>query len=268
MSRKPLNIGVTGPDKGGLAAWWFTKFMLVIHGARAVRIRPKKGIPDLDLHGLIIGGGADINPQHYTEAGIEEIISQSRKEPVNRPFLARLATFLFYPLIFFIRKLFSTKSSGFDIDKERDELEFNLLKKVQKKGIPVLGICRGAQLINVHFGGTLFSDISNFYTEVPRVTSVLPRKKVIVEDKSRLQDILADRVVWVNALHNQAVDRLGDDLKVVARENNGVVQAIEHKKSHFILGVQWHPEYMPQIQSQRSIFKALIEEAQRFSNGT
>ncbi len=76
-----------------------------------------------------------------------------------------------------------------------------------------------------------------------------------------LHDILTFNKVWVNALHHQAVDELGEGLAVVAKEENGIIQAIEHIERDFILGVQWHPEYMPQIPAQRRIFKRLVASA-------
>ncbi len=263
MSKRP-NIGVTGPDKGGRAAWWFSWFAVTIQGGRPIHIRPKEGIPEADIHGLIIGGGADINPQRYGGSEVRDLFSEDQKVRGIRQFFVRIATILFFPFIYLIRKLFSTSSAG--IDNARDELEFELIKRAVDKGIPILGICRGAQLLNIHFGGTLHQDIKNYYTEVPRVNSVWPKKKVQIKKQSRLFNILNFQKVWVNAMHHQAVDNLGKQLTVVAREENGIVQAVEHKERDFILGVQWHPEYMPQIPPQRRIFKALVEHARNFKN--
>lgn len=263
MSRRP-NIGVTGPDKGGLAAWWFTRFAIFLQGGRALRIRPREGLPDDELHGLVIGGGADINPTYYGKEEVSDLLSENQEISGLRHFFTYLATIVFFPFIYLIRKVFSTAAGG--IDKKRDELEFTLLKKALDKGTPVLGICRGAQLINIHHGGTLHGDISNYYTEQPQVKTVWPKKKVRLSAESILHDTLGQPYVWVNALHNQAVDTLGSNLEIVAREENGVVQAIEHESRNFVLGVQWHPEYMPQIPLQRSIFKKLVNEARKFLN--
>lgn len=259
MSKKRPNIGVTGPDKGGTAAWWFTKFALFLQGARAIRIRPKTGIPDVDIHGLIIGGGADINPKRYGASEIEDLLSEDEEVSGIKQFFIRLATIFYFPFIYLIRKAFSTTSAG--IDHKRDELEFKMLANALEKGLPVLGICRGAQLVNIHLGGTLHSDISNYYSEVPQVKSVWPKKKVRVDRESKLYRALQYQSVWVNALHDQAIDKLGEGLKVAAREENGIVQAIEDEDDEFILGVQWHPEYMPQIPIQRRIFKLVVDRA-------
>lgn len=264
MNSNRPNIGVTGPDEGGRAAWWFTWFAVFIHGGRAIHIRPKDGIPEKDIHGLVIGGGADINPQYYSGTEVEDLLSEDEKISNIRQFFIRLATIFFFPFIYLIRQLFSTNTAG--IDKERDELEFRVLEEALDKGIPILGICRGAQLINIHFEGTLHSDISNYYTERPQVNSVWPKKKVRLAVESTLHEIIGHQYIWVNALHNQAVDTLGNGLSIVAREKNGVVQAIEHNNRDFVVGVQWHPEYMPQIPPQRRIFKKLVGEAHYFAN--
>lgn len=265
MSNNRPNIGVTGPDKGGTAAWLFTKFAVFLQGGKAIRIRPKTGIPDENIHGLIIGGGADINPERY---GKEDSNTFSDGDPGIsgvRQFFIRLISVLFFPIVLLIRKWFSTKM--YKIDDQRDKLEFDLLKMAIKKGIPILGICRGAQLINIFFGGTLYNDIGAFYREIPRIHSVWPKKKILVDQSSNLYKILAYHRGWVNGLHHQAVNLLGEELKTVAQEENGIIQAIEHENFDFILGVQWHPEYMPQIPPQRHIFKALVEEAGHFVNG-
>lgn len=262
MSSKRPNIGVTGPDEGGTAAWWFTKFALLLHGAHPIRIRPSDGIPEADIHGLVIGGGADINPKRYGRSEVQDLFSEDQKVSGIRQFFIRLATIFFFPLIYFMRKILSTSSTG--IDNSRDELEFDLLDRAFKKGIPVLGICRGAQLINIHQGGTLHSDITGYYTEVPRVNSVWPKKKVHLAEESKLYSFLGYRTLWVNAMHHQAVDTIGDQLEVVAREDNGIVQAIEHAGKDFVIGVQWHPEYMPQIPLQRRIFDALVGQARDY----
>lgn len=256
------NIGITGPDRGGTAAWWFTRFAVFLHGGNAVHIRPGTGIPEEDIHGLIIGGGADINPSWYGASELGDLFSKDRKVSTIRHFFIRLATIFFFPFIFLLRKLFSSGSPG--IDNARDELEFELIERAMRKGIPILGICRGAQLMNIHLGGTLHQDIDNYYTEVPRVNTVWPKKKVRIDRESRLYEILQAEFVWVNAMHHQAVDELGDKLKIAARERNGIVQAVEYSDEQFILGVQWHPEYLPQIPLQRRIFQRLVEEAGRF----
>ena len=139
----------------------------------------------------------------------------------------------------------------------------SLLAEAVNHRLPVLGVCRGQQLINVFFGGTLHRDLSTFYVEDPEVRTILPRMVVLVEAGARLARCLGCGPERVNALHRHAIDRLGDGLRVAARDRNGIVQAIEHATLPLLLGVQWHPEYLPQIPAQRAIFQALVNEACR-----
>ena len=262
--RRRPHIGVTGPDRGGEAAWLFTWFAVWMQGGKAIRITPARPCQteDPDLDGLILGGGADINPERY---GAELLVSESRDKPKPtgfRQWLHWVLSIVIFPLLFVFRNLFSTKpSKSLDTARSRDDLEFTLLQWALKKEVPVLGICRGAQLINVQFGGSLHQDIGSFYSEVPQVYTVWPEKKVEIEPDSKLYQIIRAPKVWVNALHNQAVDNVGSQLKIVACEENGVVQAIEHSDYPFLIGVQWHPEYMPQIPFQRDLFRGLVQTA-------
>ena len=143
------------------------------------------------------------------------------------------------------------------IDPERDKLELKLLDTALPAGIPILGICRGSQMINVALGGTLHTDIHAVYVEAPRMRTVLPRKTVHIEDDSRLLRITGCNPCRVNALHHQSVDRVGNGLRVVARDEAGIVQAIEGTGPNFILGVQWHPELLVFSAPQQRLFAAL-----------
>lgn len=256
--KKPL-IGVTGPDKGGFPAWFFAALGVRIAGGRPLRIRPKKQKKEKVLDGLIIGGGADVDPERYgiKESNLSEI---EMEEKSTKGFLKYIFTILFYPFLFLIRKLFSIKR-GVKLDKERDELELRLIAEAYEKHIPILGICRGCQLINIHFGGTLHQSLKTFYEETPEITSIWPRKKVLLKGESKLREIMDCDSCYVNALHHQAIDKPGKGIGIVARETTDIVQAIEQNDYPFMIGVQWHPEYMPQKRSQRKIFKALIKAA-------
>ena len=262
MSKKKPLIAVTGPDKGGTAAWWFTRLAVWFQGGRAVRITPSRPHRGIDLDGLILGGGADINPERYGQSLLDELSGKKRPAPSgSRQWFFRIISILIFPILFLIRKLFSTKSPT--LDEARDEIELELLKYALEKGIPILGICRGAQLINVHFGGNLHQDIDTFYREVPKVQTIWPEKKVEIKSGSKLEGVLKSSRLWVNALHHQAVDSIGESLEIVAKEDTGIAQAIENPQHPFLIGVQWHPEYMPQIPRQRALFKALVENAAR-----
>ena len=143
------------------------------------------------------------------------------------------------------------------IDPERDKLELKLLDTALPAGVPILGICRGSQMINVALGGTLHTDIHAVYIEAPRMRTVLPRKTVRIEENSRLHRITGCNPCRVNALHHQSVDRVGRDLRVVARDEVGIVQAIEGTGPNFLLGVQWHPELLVFSSPQQRLFAAL-----------
>ena len=263
IDRKTPTIGVTGPDKGGGMAWFFTAFAVRLAGGRPVRITPSRPRTADGLQGLIIGGGADVDPAAYQqEHVIDEYLNRTLKHPRKNIFqrIGRFARWAYYPALFFMRKLLS-RPVRFGLDKKRDHLEFQLLDQAVKKKLPVLGICRGSQLLNVYFGGTLYQDISTFYNEEPNPSSVFPVKRVYIKEGSRLAAVLGQHKLKVNALHNQAVKDTGENIDVVAKEENGVVQAVEHLKESFLLGVQWHPEYLPQREQHRRIFKALTNAA-------
>jgi putative glutamine amidotransferase len=170
-----------------------------------------------------------------------------------------LINWLYFPLVFLLRKLLGVKEHK--PSDARDELEFNLLNQAVEKGIPVLGICRGAQLINIYFKGSLYEDINKFYFEEPNRHSIFPVKTIFLKEGSKLKEILKLDELKVNALHNQAVKEKGEDIVISAKEPNEIVQGIEHQKQDFIIGVQWHPEYLVNQSRHRRLFKTLIEHS-------
>ncbi|CAN5471630.1 gamma-glutamyl-gamma-aminobutyrate hydrolase family protein [soil metagenome] len=262
LNKHRPRIGVTGPDKGGDAAWFFTALSILLSGGVPKRIRPARPKTQEGLQGLVIGGGADVDPLAYEEENfIDEYLNKTlydkRKSILQR--VISFFQFIIYPLIFLIRRLYSRKSHG--LDKDRDKLEFNLVDQAIKHNIPLLGICRGAQLINVYFKGDLYQDLNTYYIEEPNKTSVFPVKKIYLNKNSRLYKILKKDEILVNAIHRQAVKKTGNDIIIVATEANGVVQAIESSLDQFILGVQWHPEYLINRKSHRNIFKVLVKES-------
>ena len=262
LSRQRPLIGVTGPDRGGLSAWFATAFAVWWAGGRPRRITPLRANADHDLDGLIIGGGADVSPDLYGEPPQEapkEAVTRS-----SRHWTRRVATAILFPLFYVIRRVLSLGrlfSSGFTLtgDTDRDELESRLIKQADEKNLPLLGICRGAQLINVRRGGRLHQDLKDFYVESPQLTTLLPHKSIKVESGSRLADVLGRTRLRVNSLHRQAISECGKGIEIVAREETSVVQAIEDPERPFLIGVQWHPEYLPQRPEQRRIFRRLVE---------
>ena len=135
-------------------------------------------------------------------------------------------------------------------DPIRDRYELDLLKAFIDAGKPVLGVCRGAQLINVHYGGSLVQDIPSLWPQ-PAVHQDLQRydrllHPVAFEPGSSLAALYggSERHHQVSSIHHQCVDRLGEGLVVEARcPDDGVVEAIRHNGPGFVLGVQWHPEF-------------------------
>lgn len=264
INRNRPTIGITGPDKGGEAAWLFTAFGVRLAGGKPVRITPGNPKTADGLQGLIIGGGADVDPKAYQQKEVlEEYLNRTLKHPRKNIFqrIGRFTRWLYYPTLFMFRKLFSRKPKGWTIDRDRDHLEFQLIHQAVKKNLPVLGICRGSQLMNVYFGGSLYQDISSFYREEPNPSSIFPVKRVRIKPDSKLAKIIGVSVLKVNAIHHQAVKEAGKGMRVVAKEANLVVQATEHTEADFIIGVQWHPEYLPNRKEQRNIFKALVQSA-------
>lgn len=134
------------------------------------------------------------------------------------------------------------------IDHDRDNTEMELFKGVYEKGIPILGICRGAQLINIALGGDIYQDI---YSQVSNVNGHTCGTNVqegyhtinILEDSILFEIFKKDKLV-VNSQHHQAIRNIGENLRVIARTSDGIVEAIESTNDKFILGLQFHPEAM------------------------
>jgi putative glutamine amidotransferase len=129
---------------------------------------------------------------------------------------------------------------------------------------PALGICGGMQTLNVACGGSLHQHVPDVTAGAPAVehsdASYGGRHPVAVEAGSRLAGLLG-RALAVNSHHHQAVDRLGEGLRVVARAPDGIVEAWEAEGHPFLLGVQWHPERMPGEGGSARLFEALVEAA-------
>jgi putative glutamine amidotransferase len=240
-------IGVTGPDRGGWAAWTFTSIALRRAGARAIRVSPRRLVSVERLHGLILGGGADVTTPFEPEP-LEPPSPRSRLWPPP------LLDLLLAPLVLCVRWVAGARPHG--VDHARDRLEHELLGRARELGLPVLGICRGAQLMNVFEGGSLQQHVE--VGERPQLYTVLPRCEIAVEQDSLLRRLLGHDRLLVNSLHFHAIDEPGRALRVVAREHDGIVQAIEHPARPFWLGVQWHPEYLPNQPAHQRLFHGLV----------
>lgn len=237
-------IGVTGPDRGGAAAWAFHRLAIARAGGRALWIRPGSD-PQRAVDGLVLGGGADVDPGLYG-ARPEAPTGPQRFRARNLP-------------VYVARRLLGTRRWRRP-DPARDALETRSFERARGAGLPVLAVCRGMQLVNVLLGGSLHQDVAGFYTETPSVRSVLAKKPVRVVAGSRLASVVGASPLWVNALHHQALSTLGAGLVPVAFEDNGIVQAIE-AEGPLLIGVQWHPEFLPFGPRHQALYRALVNEA-------
>jgi putative glutamine amidotransferase len=137
-----------------------------------------------------------------------------------------------------------------------DAFELSLARHALARNIPLLAICRGSQALNVACGGTLHQHIDGHrQTE----TATTPTHEVEIETGTRLHRITRARTVAVNSFHHQAVDKIGEGLKVVARAHDGTIEAIEGPGT-FTVGVQWHAET---LHAHRPLFEALVRAAAR-----
>lgn len=222
MHSRPL-IAVTGPTTVAPIAYWATATAIALCGGRAIRLTAENYQQHHKdkFQGIVIGGGSDIDPGLYGR-GDDEI------SPV---------------------------------DPDRDAFEVEMIEHALHTHLPILGICRGAQLINVVLGGTLYGDIRGLRMRTSNRRTPLPSKYANCTAEGRLSAIFQNPRWWINSLHSQAVDDLGSSLKIVARDDDQFVQAVESVDSRFLVGVQWHPEYLFYFPRQRRIFQALVQAA-------
>ncbi|MGA7989661.1 MAG: gamma-glutamyl-gamma-aminobutyrate hydrolase family protein [Candidatus Dormiibacterota bacterium] len=133
-----------------------------------------------------------------------------------------------------------------EVDPELDRAEMLLAQWALDDDKPLLAICRGAQVLNVLLGGTLWQDVGTMrateHDHYPQSTRGEVTHRIDVEPASRLHAIAGGGVVDVNSMHHQAVRDLGRDLVVSARAHDGLVEAVEHPGRRFVVGVQCHPE--------------------------
>lgn len=227
--RRPL-IGITAYQDDAAWSVWNQRASLVPQtyvdavvraGGTPVLLPPQPGGADhlLDaLDGLVLAGGPDIDPARY---GAEA-------DPrTGAPHHAR------------------------------DGWESTLLHAALERDLPVLGVCRGMQLLNVELGGTLLQHLPEGNHQI--VPARFVRHRVAVAAGSRLADVLGPSTE-VSCYHHQAVDRLGTGLRVTARSADGTAEGLELAGHRFALGVQWHPETDP---GDPRLFDAFVTASQR-----
>jgi gamma-glutamyl-gamma-aminobutyrate hydrolase PuuD len=183
------------------------------------------------LDGLLVPGGLDVHPRHYGE------------EPHR-------------------------KLGG--VDPLRDLTELHLVGRALREDMPVLGVCRGHQVLNVAAGGTLFQDIhaqvgESCLRHFQDTAEEWPSHSIEIHAGTRLRDLVGEERVWINSYHHQAVKDLAPSFRVSATAPDGVVEAIESTAHTYVLGVQWHPELLlGNLDFNLALFRSHVEAAGRF----
>jgi putative glutamine amidotransferase len=156
------------------------------------------------------------------------------------------------------------------IDEQRDRFEIALFRGALERGMPVLGICRGMQLIAVGSGGSLYQDLS--YCERADAghaggwqrSGVMPSVRLMPE--TVLHRIIGEETVAVNCHHHQLIKQLNQDCQVSAVSPDGMIEAIEMAGRPFVLGVHWHPERLAASDLRhRKLFEALVQAAAEYA---
>lgn len=191
---------------------------LRMQGARTRYLRPGADIDISDLNGLVLSGGTHIEPSRF-----------GQQTEVRAAY-----------------------------DPARDRTEWALLAAAEKINLPVLGICRGAQLINIYLGGSLCQNVTPIRVHTRHRPLLLPLQTVKVVQQTRLWRIMQRPRIGANRIHSQAIKRLGKGLRVVAIDNDRFVQAIESTREQWLMGVQWHPEYLLYHSLHRRLFAAFV----------
>ncbi len=201
------------------------------HGGIPVTLYPGVSQGDsMAIDGLLLTGGGDIHPKHFNQA--------------------------YHPSLKYV-------------SKARDALELKLCREAIGANLPVFGICRGIQIMNVAMHGSLYQDVPSQFidplTHPAKNFNEDSEHKIEIEPNSRLCELIGKRGDTVNSAHHQAVDKIGEGFVITARAADGVIEAIEAPSKRFMLGVQYHPERMiatPEFhEHSRKLFEAFIQAA-------
>jgi putative glutamine amidotransferase len=182
------------------------------------------------INGLLVTGGPDLHPRHF---------NQTPHKKLSRT------------------------------TEARDRFELEAIKLALKKDLPILGICRGHQVLNVAFGGTLYQDLSCIPSR--KIVHADPNQTgkvfhgVRIEKGSRLHNIIGQTAIRTNSSHHQAIDKLGQGLRVNALASDGVIEGIEYPGHNMVLSVQWHPESIYGRMPSKKLFGAFVTEAAKRS---
>ncbi|MEE8457776.1 MAG: gamma-glutamyl-gamma-aminobutyrate hydrolase family protein [Acidimicrobiia bacterium] len=158
------------------------------------------------------------------------------------------------------------------VNRERDEFELSLVTKAYERKMPMLAICRGNQVVNVAFGGTLIQDLPSHSDahghDISGEGAYEPHSQALVEEGSKIASIFGAGLHGINSIHHQAIEELGVGLKVVASAPDGTVEALEHEdKAWDLLSVQWHPEYLGVRDhgDSHDLFTAFVDSAAKYA---
>jgi len=155
------------------------------------------------------------------------------------------------------------------ITPSRDRFELSLVKKARARKIPILGICRGHQIINVAFGGTLYQDMSlrkEFTLEhkIKQSSRYKRRHQVTIKEGSKLFSVLGRKEIDVNTSHHQLIKKIAPGFVASAfSKEDGVIEALESPKDDYLLSVQWHPEVTFDEKNSKLLFRSLVESSKR-----
>ena len=154
------------------------------------------------------------------------------------------------------------------IDPGRDKFEIEILQRCYEQDIAVFGICRGFQVMNIAFGGSLIQDLASSKKEHLKHSQDAPRwyptHFVELEKNTEISTIFSKKKIKVNSFHHQALvqENLADGFRATARSSDGIIEAIVRKDSSFMVGVQWHPECMWEKDNRfLGIFQRFVEAA-------
>lgn len=181
------------------------------------------------LHGVLLSGGGDVHPKFY---GLE----------VNFPLRS--------------------------VDEDRDRCELAIARYAFEGFKPCLAICRGIQVINVALGGSLIRDIeAEISSAIDHDLQDQPANKlahpVHILQGSKLAGLLSENEIETNSRHHQAIQRVSPKLRVVGEAPDGIIEAIEAPEHPFFIGVQWHPERLPDRHETRALFEGLTKSASK-----
>jgi putative glutamine amidotransferase len=211
----------------------------VLHvGSEFRLLEPSMGVGEAlaGLDGLLLTGGEDVDPARYGEAAHPKVV---------------------------------------DVERNRDDFEIGLVHEARARALPLLAICRGIQLLNVAYGGSLVQDIpSQVPGAIDHHLSVPPHQpfdlahEIWIDKDTLLAQLMNDRLNGadtcdVNSRHHQALKQVATGLRVSATAPDGVIEAIEDPAAKFCVGVQWHPENFWRTGEFRALFEGFVEASAR-----